>query len=206
MSEARFVSDPYSTHQPVLYEALLRTNGAVIEFGCGEGSTKFLHLFCEKYERHLFSVDDDEEWLNKFRGFATPKHEFILVKDWRTFLSNPGRRVWQYCDVAFVDNEPWVVRHWTVQALRLTAKFVILHDCDYFPGNGIFGKNIRQIDGPLNVGERTYDDVFRYYKEFFPLDPWPYPGTGPPTLLGSNFEDCNWGINFAEYKDIELLF
>ncbi len=204
--QARFLYDDYSTHQPVLYEVLLRTQGSVIEFGCGAGSTKLLHHFCEKYDRHLLSIDDDEEWLHKFRGFETPKHEFIYVKDWRVFLSSAGRRAWQYCDLAFVDNEPWAVRHWIIQAIRNTAKFVVLHDCDYFPGNDIFGKNIKQIDGIENKGLRTYDDIFKYYKEFFPLEPWPFPQTGPPTLLASNFEDCSWDINYEKYKNVELFF
>jgi len=204
--KACFTYNPYGTHQPVLYEALLRTSGSVIEFGCGASSTRLLHEYCEKYKRHLFSIDDDKEWLDKFRGFATPRHEFIYVEDWRVFLSNSGRKAWQYCDIAFVDSEPWTVRHWAIQAVKQTAKYIILHDCDYFPGIGMFGKNVKQLDGSQNRGLRTYDDIFKYYKEFFPLDPWPYPPTGPPTLLASNFEDCSWEINFEKYTDTELFF
>lgn len=37
------------------------------------------------------------------------------------------------------------------------------------------------------------------WKEFFPLPPWPYPPTGPPTLLGSNRFNCDIDIDFSRF-------
>lgn len=198
--KARHTYDPYSTHQPVLYEALLKTKGSVAEFGCGYGSTALLHRFCAKHNRQLFSLESNREWLAKFIEYATAQHEFIFVDDWGNALVDVRDEPWAYCDVALIDQDPWVARHWTIQAIKDTTKFIVLHDCDYFPEHGIFGKSLGKLNGSKDRGLRTYDDVFEYYKEFFPLEPWPYTPTGPPTLLASNFENCGWEMDFKKYE------
>lgn len=198
--KARHTYDPYSTHQPVLYEALLRTSGPVVEFGCGHGSTVLLHRFCAKHNRQLFSLESNGEWLAKFIKYAAPRHTFIYVDDWVNALVDVRGEPWAYCEVALVDQHPWRARHLTIQAIKDTTKFIVLHDCDYFPGGGFFGKSLKKLSGAKDRGLRTYDDVFEYYKEFFPLEPWPYPPTGPPTLLASNFESCDWDVDFKKYE------
>jgi hypothetical protein len=57
----------WATHQPVLYTIALNTIGPIIEFGCGNSSTDLLHEICKKSNRILISIDDDLDWLNKFR-------------------------------------------------------------------------------------------------------------------------------------------
>lgn len=198
-TEARHVYDAYSTHQPVLYEALLRTSGPVIEFGCGHGSTILLHRYCEEHGRKLYTLESDKEWLDVFTECATHHHEFIHVDDWDTILAD-GEITTRPYSIAFVDQSPFEARYSTILALKDTTKFIILHDCDYFPEHGIFGENLDTLNGIHHLGHRTYDDVFVYYKEFFPLEPWPYPRTGPPTLLASNFEKCDWDVNFERYR------
>lgn len=198
--KARHTYSEYCTHQPVLYEALLRTSGPVVEFGCGYGSTMLMHQFCAKHDRQLYTLESDREWLAKFIEYATPQHSFIYVDDWSNALVDVRDEPWAHCDVALVDQHPWEARHLTIQAIKDTTKFIALHDCDYFPGNGIFGKSLKKLNGSKDRGLRTYDDIFKYYKEFFPLEPWPYPPTGPPTLLASNFESCDWDVDFKKYE------
>lgn len=205
MKKPRFLWDPFSTHQPVLYEAVLQTEGAILEFGSGEGSTHLLHTLCEQQGRRLFTFDNDWKWLNNYKKYATSWHEIIFVDDWDILLRDVGRRSWMYCDVAFVDQAPWEARKSAIQLLKETAKFIVLHDCDYFPGSGLFGKNLDTINGIDHLGLRTYDDVFKSWKEYFPLAPWPYPATGPPTLIGSNYEKCDWEVDYEKYRDNELL-
>ena len=208
MQRARFTYDSNGTHQPVLYEALLRTSGLALEFGCGHNSTELMHRVCEKQNRHLISFEDSKEWLDKFRHLVTPWHEFVFVKDWSKLLVEVGRKAWMYCGLAFVDQTgaPFEARAHTVQLLKNTAKYIVLHDCDYFPEHGFFGESFAKLNGPQDRGRRTYDDVFRFWNEFFPEEPWLFPRTGPPTLLGSNFELCDWEIDFSRYELEELLF
>jgi hypothetical protein len=40
--------NPCATHQHVLYEMAVTTNGPIIEFGCGDTSTPMLHAICKK--------------------------------------------------------------------------------------------------------------------------------------------------------------
>ncbi len=201
---ARFIYDPYSTHQPILYEALLRTSGTVVEFGCGEGSTKLLHRFCGEQNRQLFSFDNNRAWLNKYLGYTSPLHKFAFVENIDRFLAKTKYEAWRHCDVLLVDQSPMENRYEVIQALKSTAKFIVLHDCDFFPGCNIFGQNIAQLDGARQIGCRTYD-IFKYWKEFFPLEPWPHAQSGPPTLLASDFESCDWDIDFRDYETLELL-
>jgi len=202
--KARHTYDSYSTHQPVLYEALLRTSGPVIEFGCGLGSTPLLHTFCARQCRELVSLESDEEWLGRFAEYVAPWHMFVHVDNWDNVLMS-DEIVTSHYSLALVDQSPWEARHTTILALRDVVKFIVLHDCDYFPEHRMFGESLRALNGPDDRGLRTYDDIFEHYKEFFPLEPWPYPRTGPPTLLGSNFEDCDWDVDFVKYELVEAL-
>ena len=199
MSErARHLYDPYATHQPVLYVALRHTGGPVIEFGCGHGSTPLLHRYCEARKRELLTLDTDRGWIELFSAYQTRWHTLMHITDWATILSDEKivGRPWA---VAFVDQSPWEARHLTIQAIKHSARFVVLHDCDYYPEHGLFGVSHAGLGGTHNRGRRTYDDIFRWWREYFPLDPWPYDRTGPPTLLGSNLEACDWPVDFGQY-------
>ena len=134
VKKPRFLWDPFSTHQPVLYEAVLRTEGAILEFGCGDGSTRLLHHLCAEKERSLFTFDNDWKWLSRYKEYETDWHKLIYVDDWGKLLVNVGRRSWMYCDIAFIDQGPFEARATTVQLVKETARFVIVHDIDYFPG------------------------------------------------------------------------
>ena len=57
----------FATHQVLLYEAVQRTTGPVIEFGCGEGSTVMLHEVCKDQNRRLVSVDNNPSWLSRYK-------------------------------------------------------------------------------------------------------------------------------------------
>jgi hypothetical protein len=195
---ARHTYDQYATHQPVLYTALRHTGGPVIEFGCGQGSTPLLHRYCEARKRELITLDTDAGYLDMFTDYASRWHTLRLVRDWNTVLSD-DRIVGRRWAVAFVDQSPWEARHLTIRAIRYTARFIVLHDCDYFPEHSLFGVSFAPLNGTDNRGERDYGDVFKWWREYFPPDPWPYPKTGPPTLLGSNFEACDWDVDFGQY-------
>jgi len=201
---------PFYTHQPVLYEMALRTSGPIFEFGCGYGSTDMLHEVCKDNKRLLISIDDNLEWLQIFSekyNNDSEWHKFIFVpgksvddidnpQHWVEFLNNLGLSKLSV-DVCFIDQHPWLGRLETIKYMKDKARFIIVHDCDYFPTNGIFGTTIRPIvnDTP---GLFDFSDIFQYFKVYFPISPWPV-WTGPPTLLGSDFEQDLPDIDFNEY-------
>lgn len=203
-------TQPYHTHQPVLYKIATSTSGPIIEFGCGYGSTDMLHEICKENKRLLISLDDNLDWLLLFsRKYSDDSewHKFIFVpgklqndsdnpQHWIEFLNNFELLKMDF-DVCFIDQHPWLGRFETIKYMKNKARFIILHDCDYFPTNGIFGTTIRPIVNN-NPGIFDFSDIFQYFKVYFPITPWPV-WTGPPTLLGSDFEHDLPDIDFNEY-------
>ena len=47
-----------STHQPILFEAIRQTTGAILELGAGYSSTEQIHLLAEG--RKILTVDDNQ--------------------------------------------------------------------------------------------------------------------------------------------------
>ena len=195
----RFFYDDWSTHQPVLHAVAISTEGSIIEFGCGYGSTDLLHEICERDGRLLITVEDNQDWLNKFatKYKGSEWHKFFYVpgknqgdledpSHWIKFLNEAECLKDVSFDVCFIDQSPWLARYETLKKMKDMARFVIVHDVDYFPENGIFGTVIKSIKNRME-GEFSFDDVFTHFRVYFPNHPWP-ADTGPPTLLGSNFD------------------
>lgn len=210
-----FSTHPYGTHQPFLYTIAKNTTGPIIEFGCGNGSTGLLHDLCKETGRTLITLEDDLEWLNIFRKKYLGDGYYEDNSGWHKMFFVPGKKnihdpspehwlrffeTFEYLttlkfDVCFVDQSPWLARYETVKLMKDRALYVIVHDCDYFPKTGIFGKTIRPIDlGRSIPGEFDFSDMFQYFKTYFPPLPWPGE-TGPPTLIGSNFTEELLKIN-----------
>lgn len=212
----RFFWDDWSTHQPVLYAVAMSTTGPIIEFGCGHGSTDLLHEICKKEGRTLITLEDDFEWLKKFkkkylgRGYNLDNsgwHKFYYVpgknlddrenpSHWVNFMENFEPLSSLDFDVCFIDQAPWLARYETVKKMKNKARFVVVHDVDYFPRNNIFGKTIKPIVN-RQPGEFDFSDVFSRFRVYFPNQPWP-GDSGPPTLLGSNFEESFPEVDFSQ--------
>ena len=212
----RFSWDCWSTHQPVLYAVAASTKGPIIEFGCGYGSTDLLHEICERNGRILITLEDDLTWMEKFaskyegRGYNKENsgwHKFFYVpgknqKDhenpahWVKFLNEFKLLDELNFDVCFIDQSPWLARYETLKKMKDKARFVIVHDVDFFPTRNIFGKVIKPIRNRTE-GEFDFSDVFSSFKVYFPKQPWP-GDTGPPTLLGSNFDSDFPLVDYSE--------
>lgn len=178
-----------ATHRPVLDAAVAATNGPLVEFGSGYGSTPLLHARSKNENRLLVTADHDAAWLDRFRAqMESPLHRFVQVSDWTTELAAAK---WddERWSVVFVDQGDWEARANTVRRFKDVAELIVVHDCDYFPEHGLFGRSLATLRGERDRGERDYGDVFDSWREFFPPEPWPYKPTGPPTLLGSNVRD-----------------
>lgn len=207
--------DIYGTHQPVLYEIAMRTSGPIIEFGCGNSSTDLLHEICKQTNRILISVDDDLGWLSKFSqkylgdGYLSDNsgwHKFFFVPGkhnssaahWITFLETCELLKTLNFDLCFVDQSPWQARTETILRMKDKVKYLILHDCDGFACEPL-GETIQPIDGARSMpGIYDFSKAFRYFKLYWPLKPWPGQ-SGPPTLLGSNFESDLPDIDYNNY-------
>lgn len=211
-------TNDWATHQPVLYEMAMRTEGAIIEFGCGYNSTEMLHEICKASGRTLISIEDDREWINKFMemykgdGYEEDNsgwHKFYYVPGklnvendtvalhWIQFLDHFSLLETMKFDLAFVDQSPGRARTETIHRIKDKIKFIILHDCDCYASNEL-GICYRPIDGKNQIpGIFDFSQTFAHFKVFFPLHPWPGQ-SGPPTLLGSNFEDVP-DIDYKNY-------
>lgn len=205
---------PYATHQPILYEIASHTEGPIIEFGCGDGSTDLLHQICKEKKRLLISLDDDRAWLEKVQKKYAHEdcewHQFYFVpgkKDdlnpdhWVTFFNEHPFLKELIFDVCFVDQSPWLARYETIKRFKSHAKFVILHDCNYFPEQKIFGSIIEPLIRDKRIaGKFDFGDMFAYFKVYFPPHPWP-ANTGPPTLVASDCIDTFPEIVWEKYAN-----
>ena len=206
-------NDPFATHQPVLYELALKTEGPIIEFGCGNSSTDMLHEICKKNNRLLISIDDNEAWLNKFRKKYRKDsswHKFFHVSGrvgqenadhWVRFLENNNLIKNTDFAICFVDQSPWAGRVETIKRLKSHAKYIVLHDCDYFArGECLLGTTIKALDAGRHIpGEYDFSKSFRHFKVYFPLAPWA-GHTGPPTLVASDYTDDFPETDYKNYQ------
>lgn len=209
----------WATHQPVLYTMSMNTTGPIIEFGCGNNSTDLLHEICKKTKRLLITVEDDFEWISKFKekylgdGYELDNsgwHKFyyvpgkpsiendVIAAHWIKFLDNFELLKTTNFDLCFVDQSPGQARTETILRLKDKVKYIILHDCDCYLSN-ILGITIQPMD-PENYAPAIYDfsKTFKYFKVYFPLKPWPGQ-SGPPTLLGSNVDSNLPDIDYENF-------
>lgn len=171
--------DSYATHQLVLLEILKRTSKPVLELGAGDYSTPQIHDIAKG---KIITIDDSKEWLDKYIHLKTINHKFFYYNKEKleAFYDNDNIQ-W---GLVFVDNGTWDARNKAVKKYKDTADYIILHDCDYYPKMSEFGKEIEPMNfRARNMGIRTYDDVFKYWVEFF-VQGW--KTQSPPTLVGSN--------------------
>ena len=172
--------DPaYSTHQKFLEHYVKKTDGDVLELGTGFGSTGMLCELLKNTGRKLVSVDNNKEWLNKMKQLYKPNksHEYIYTSNWCGTIMELTERKWS---VVFIDQNPWEARAIALFAFKDTADYVIVHDVDYFPKNGVFGDYISEF-------MFDFSKEFKNWRVYYPPLPFPYY-TGPPTLVGSNLD------------------
>lgn len=229
LAEAKWIPhscDTYGTHQPVLYDIANKTNGAIIEFGCGQGSTDLLHEICKKTNRILISLDDNQGYLDIFRekyrgdGYLEDNsgwHKFILVpgksddsnySHWVSFLDNCELLKTMNFELCFIDQSPGMARTLTIMHFKDKVRYIILHDCDmyvadqyedFIPNTQAIGKQVQPLDSINNIpGVYDFSKTFKYFKVYFPSKPWP-GHSGPPTLLGSNFESDLPDIDYENF-------
>lgn len=138
MTREQFLSNvtDWNNHLPLLWLALEETKeGAVIEFGCGDGSTRQLHDYCKANNRLLFSFDTSEEWLSKYRWMESDTHRFFrIINNWETvkdICPNPS--------VILIDHAPGERRIVDVKRFSDMNGIQVLHDTQPQPTAADYG-------------------------------------------------------------------
>lgn len=112
----------WNNHLYLLWPALEATQGNVVEFGIGDGSTKQLHEYCEG-KRELRSYENNLEWLDKFRHLETKDHKFFFTKHWDDVELDS-------IDVLLIDHAPGERRWEDIKKYANIAKYIIIHDSE----------------------------------------------------------------------------
>ena len=172
---------------PILEAALEFTKDSsksILELGVGNTTTPFLN----SQKRKVLSVEHNSFWASKMMPIINKStHHTLITLDestpnhWEKFIEIfPANGF----DVVLIDQSPWSARHFALTKFKDSIPIVILPDCDYYPKNNMFGQIVKS--GDVNIESVfAFDDIFKYYKVFYPPAPWPL-STGPPVLVGSN--------------------
>lgn len=120
----------WSSFMPALLACVGATSGGVLELGVGHFSTPALHALCgemgREMGRDLVSVEENEEWFNRFELlFVCYWHKFHH-SDYNSILPMLSRWNWS---VAFIDHSPGgKSRADAFKALLPVSEYVIVHD------------------------------------------------------------------------------
>lgn len=123
MKERFNTTDNWKNYLPLLLEALEQTEGLVLEYGMGEGSTQLLHDYCKANNRKLISYDFSREWASKYQHLACDFHKIYHVTDWDEAF-NPE------ASVVLIDHSPGERRGDDILLYAKTDAYVICHDTE----------------------------------------------------------------------------
>lgn len=128
MTREQFVGkiENWHSYRPLLWEALEATEGHVVEFGIGPGSTGPLHEYCLARGRMLFSYENNKEWFDQYAYMHCGHHYMNFVQDW----DNAVRKHREPVGVAFIDHAPGERRKYDIALFCNTAQIVVVHDSE----------------------------------------------------------------------------
>ena len=191
-------TDAYGTHRPCLIDLVTHTTGNIIEFGCGNSSTKLIKELIKNTDRILISLESDLDWLNKFKYMEDNNHKLFYInagnvdndatgKIWIDFIKNNKLINGLDFEVCFIDQSPWTARTHALNYFKDKCPYIIVHDVDYFPVHNKWGKAV-QIEAPKGkcVYDMDFSDIVKQYKVYYPPLEHFAGSTGPPTLLCSD--------------------
>jgi hypothetical protein len=202
----------YSTHETFLKACLdhleaLAVPYQVLEFGTGGRSSEIIsnhiarstYAKCVAFESNAFYHKQHKELYSSNKtqlvSIDASNTWFSVIKN---FLVSRGH---DKIGLVFLDSAPWESRTLALSLLSELADFVIVHDVDYFPREGAWGRDKTPMSNLLKayrksgrlshseLGFRDYSDVFNSWVECF--EAVPAAPTGPPTLIGSMSMDVD---------------
>lgn len=161
-------------YYPLLFKALETTEGEVLEFGMGHGSTPLLNDYCTKHKRNLLSFDYNQEWRSKFDSILNKYHTSELVTEWNLVYKD-----YKDAAVIFIDQSPGEERQHTILNYKDTAGILVIHDTE-----------------PTGAGDyrvRQHFNLFKYKVEVETAGAW-------ATALSNEIDITKWkGEVFGGY-------
>lgn len=118
--------DNWCSHRLLLWGALQATEGHVVEFGIGPGSTSMLDEYCRDNGRMLFSYENNKEWFDKYAYMHSGYHYMNFVEQWDDAIAKHREPV----GVAFIDNAPGERRRYDIALFCNIAQIVVVHDSE----------------------------------------------------------------------------
>lgn len=115
----RNVTGNWNNHLPLLLLGLTLTEGAVMELGSGEGSTKYLREYCGKHNRPFQSFDNNKDWCEKTGA--------EYVEDWEPLIAGAAGA---QRGLIFIDHAPGERRSPDTIKLANAADIIVLHDTE----------------------------------------------------------------------------
>lgn len=106
----------WDNHRPLLLLALSLTEGRVMEYGAGDGSTPYLREYCKTPKRHFYTLDSNQEWAERMGS--------VYIPNWH------ATDEWFSCGVAFVDLAPGEDRVYAIEKLENKADIIVIHDTE----------------------------------------------------------------------------
>jgi len=191
-----YTTNEFATHQPCVLEILNATTGNILELGCGEGSTMMFRNFISD-TRKLVSIESDKNWLNKYLHLQNDNHQLYYVnagnentlqtgQAWVDFIETTLKDM--TFDIVFIDQSPWTSRFSTLKYFMNRAKYIIVHDVDYFPRiSHQMGKVVNEYITSIGQTRYTMDfsDIAKQFYVYYPTEKYTYP-LSIPTLICSN--------------------
>lgn len=113
----------WNNHLYLLWPSLEATKGDVIEFGCGDGSTRQLNQYCKDTNRNLVSYDFNKDWIEKFNHLESDTHKFIHAPDWDAVSLSK-------VDVLLIDHSPGERRWEDIKKYANKAAYIVIHDSE----------------------------------------------------------------------------
>lgn len=111
-------TNDWDSHRPLLWLAVNKCIGNVIEVGCGYGSTLLLQNYCKQNNQWFISLDNNKEWVDKFD--ATDYAEDLIG----------CACSYQPCAVLFIDFAPGELRGNAISEMSNDADVIVVHDTE----------------------------------------------------------------------------
>lgn len=113
------ITGNWDNHRCLLLLGLSLVEGAVLEMGCGDGSTPYLRSYCKAADRTFHTFDNNKEWAEKTGAQYIDNWDLVIEE---TLTIHHG--------LIFIDHAPGERRCLDTIALANAADILVLHDTE----------------------------------------------------------------------------